>query len=195
MLMALALGLRAAILTVVRGGSIDGLAATRLRWTWLLALGLAVQLGAQLWSPSWLDGSLALLVLVLSNLAVVTFIAGNRRLPGLLLADVGIALNVVVIVANGAMPVSADAARLAGVAGMPANAALKHEPMNGATALPWLADVIPEPGLREVLSVGDVLLAAGIARLVYARSMTRARHRPRHRAGAPRGTRATPASG
>jgi hypothetical protein len=177
-LIALALGAGAAALGVTRGGSLDALGATRLRWTWLLAGGLAAQVAAQLWAPPWLRGSWGLFVVVVSNLAIVVFIAVNRHLPGLLLADLGLVLNLAVIVANGAMPVSAEAARSAGL-GAPGPGELRHEVLDEDTALPWLGDVIPEPGLREVLSVGDLLLAAGIARLVYARTTSAVRDRGR----------------
>lgn len=180
--MALVLAVGALLLGLARGGSLDALAATTLRWTWLVVAGLAVQLAALLWSPPWLVGARALLVLILSNLAILVFIAGNRRMPGLLVADVGLALNLLVIVANGAMPVSLEAARAAGISSSPANAGIKHEPLDRDTALPWLADVIPVPGGREVLSAGDLLLAAGIARLVYARTTTRPQEERRPKA-------------
>jgi len=37
--------------------------------------------------------------------------------------------------------------------------------------MPWIADVIPIPGLKMVLSIGDFVLAAGIGRLVYKRTV------------------------
>jgi hypothetical protein len=45
--------------------------------------------------------------------------------------------------------------------------------------LPWLADVIPLPVLERLISVGDVLLALGIAWLVYARMMEGRREKVR----------------
>ena len=44
--------------------------------------------------------------------------------------------------------------------------------MGPKTVLPWLGDVIPLPRLGEVLSLGDVLLVAGVAVLVYRRMLT-----------------------
>jgi hypothetical protein len=167
MLIALAAATAAVALGVARGGSLEALAATPLRAVGLLFGGLCLQVAATLWSPPWLTGPWALLLVVVSNLAILLFIAFNRLLPGMLLADVGVALNLVAIVANGAMPVSATAARLAGVAAAPSAVALRHEAMGADTVLPWLGDVVPLPGLGEVVSVGDLLLAAGIAWLVY----------------------------
>src|SRR5919109_747614 len=151
MLIALILATGAVALGLAREGSLEALAATPLRGVWLLFCGLGLQLTASLWSPPWLTRPWALLVIVLSNL--------------------GVALNPLVIVANGVMPVSPGAARLAGIESTPGALALRHQEMTAETALPWLGDIIPMPGLREVLSVGDLLLAAGIAFLVYARTM------------------------
>jgi hypothetical protein len=78
---------------------------------------------------------------------------------------------VIVIAANGAMPVSPDAARVADteitIEG------IGHEPITDDTVLPWLADVIPLPGLRFVVSPGDVVLALGIGRLAYVQALRR----------------------
>jgi hypothetical protein len=170
MMIALLLGTAAVVVGLARGGSLESLASTPLRWLGLLFGGLALQVAAALWSPWWLTPQWALLVVVLSNLAILLFIAANRRLPGMLIADLGVALNLLVIVVNGAMPVSAVAARQAGIETVPSPVALKHERMTDATALPWLGDIVPLPVVGEVLSIGDVLLAGGIARLVYART-------------------------
>ena len=170
MLIVVVLSVLAVLAALSRGGSLEALSTTKMRWAWLLIVGLIVQSGLALWAPSWIEGSVALLVLVLGNLAIVLFIAGNRKLPGMLLADIGVALNLLVIVLNGAMPVSASAARVAGIKGAARAAGISHELMGDETVLPWLADVIPVPYAGEVWSAGDILLATGIARLVYART-------------------------
>jgi hypothetical protein len=107
---------------------------------------------------------------------VSVFVAFNRRLVGVPLVALGFALNALVIVANGAMPVSHLAARHAGVEIDPVLSGddARHELLTGQTRLRFLADVIsvPLPGaLRigsNVVSVGDVVLAAGIGQLVTA---------------------------
>lgn len=160
----------AAVLARARGGSFSRLADTRFRWTILLFEGLLVQAAFDIWNPPGLTRSGALAVLIVSNFAVATFIALNARMPGLLLAGLGLLLNVVVITANQAMPVSATASRTAGLDPPPQSSTeLKHERLDSETSLPWLADVIPVPGLKEILSVGDLFLALGIGRLVYVR--------------------------
>lgn len=161
--------LGAAAVARARGGRLETLADTRLRYAPLLVAGLGLQVLFTAWSPSWLSDRAELAVVLWSNLAVVLFIALNRELPGMPVMALGLALNVFVIASNGAMPVSQRASDLAGIPSAPDAAALKHELMGPETKLPWLGDVIPLPRLGEVLSVGDVVLIAGTIRLIYAR--------------------------
>ena len=160
----------AAAAGLLRGGSLESLAATRFRWIILLIEGLVIQLVFDIWDPPGLTTGHAVAVLIVSNVAVATFLLVNSHLPGVVLIGAGLVLNVVVIGANQAMPVSTRAADVAGLDPPPQAAELKHERLDDDTRLPWLGDVIPLPGLKEVLSVGDVVLALGIARLVYART-------------------------
>jgi hypothetical protein len=158
----------AVIAALLQGGSLDSLAATRFRWVPLLVTGLAVQIVFEIWDPEGLTRTGATTVILASYAAVAGFTLLNRNLPGMLIATAAVALNVLVIAANGAMPVSPDAARRAGV-GLP-ETSVKHVVLDDDTRLPWLADVIPLPGMREVISIGDVLLALGLARLAYVRT-------------------------
>jgi hypothetical protein len=136
------------------------------------------------WDPAWLGDGGGLAVLLTSNLAVAAWLAVNRTLPGLLLAGAGMALNVLVISVNGAMPVLEASAEKARVT-QSLDESIKHERLDEDTVLPWLGDAIPVPPFKEVLSVGDVVLALGLCRVVDARMM--AGKRPRHRAaGGPR---------
>jgi hypothetical protein len=157
----------AAVAGLLRGGSLGALATTEARGLWLVYAALVLQVGAQIWSPVWLTSSAAAAVVVASNLIIALFLAANRKLPGAWVAIAGLLLNVVVIAANGAMPVAEGAVNAPVVVD---EGALKHEPMTGDTVFPWLGDVLPLPIVREIWSAGDVLLAAGIATLVYART-------------------------
>lgn len=108
--------------------------------------------------------------LLLSAVLAGLFLARNRRLPGVPLVALGLLLNALVVTANGAMPVSRYAAARAGVdfsAAAPASDA-RHEPADARTRLLLLGDVVPLalPPRREVVSLGDCLLAAGLALLV-----------------------------
>jgi hypothetical protein len=169
MIIGLAVAVLAAAFAKLRGGSLRSIAETEFRWTWLVFVGFIVQFGMDLWDPDSLSESGSTLVLVWTNAAIVVFLVLNRHLPGMLLAGVGLAANLVVIVANGAMPVSLEAARIAGI-GTSLTQGIGHEPMTSATTLSWLGDVIPLPGLGLVISPGDIVLAGGLAWLAYSRA-------------------------
>ena len=182
MLTALVLAVLTGIVARLRGGSVETLAATTFRWTPVLVAGLVLQITFLYWNPEWLGDTGGLLVVLASNLTVAVWLFVNRSLPGLFLAGAGMALNVLVIALNGAMPVLMSSAEKAGVAEALDRASIKHERLDEDTVLPWFGDAIPVPPFREVLSVGDVILALGLCRVVDAR-MTVAK-RPRHSAGA-----------
>lgn len=160
----------AALYGLVRGGSLDALARTQFRFVWLLFSALLVQVAFDIWDPAWLSETGDLVVLLATNVAVAGFLALNWHLPGMFLAAGGLLLNVLVIALNGGMPVSLEAAEIAGLHDFSAWG-IKHEPLGEATILPWIADVIPLPGLKQLLSIGDVVLAGGIAWLVYRRTL------------------------
>lgn len=180
MLTALVLAVLTGVAARLRGGSLDDLAATTFRWTPLLVAGLVLQVTFLYWDPEWLGDAGGLAVVLASNVTVAVWLVVNRTLPGLLLAGAGMALNVIVIAANGAMPVLPSSAERAGVTQSIDEGSIKHESLDDDTILPWLGDAIPVPPFKEVLSVGDVVLALGLCRVVDAR-MTIAK-RPRHSA-------------
>jgi hypothetical protein len=103
----------------------------------------------------------ALLVTSVSLGAV--WIALQRRHLASVLLGVGVALNVAVVAANGGMPV--DSGALASVGrdvDVSRGFLYKHVPMTRDTRLSWLGDRIPVPIQRNVISVGDVLMAVAI---------------------------------
>ena len=169
MILTLALAAAAAVLALLRGGSLDRLAETKFRAVWAVVVSLGVQLAFDTWSPEWLTESGALAVLLGSNVILGAFLLANFRLPGMILAGIGTALNIVVISANGAMPV-ADPTVVDKVYEKGVDYGLKHEELTDDTVLPWLADVVPIPRIGLLLSIGDVVIALGIARLVYVRT-------------------------
>jgi hypothetical protein len=182
MVTAFVLAVLVGIAARLRGGSVHDLAETTFRWTPLLVAALVLQIGFIYWDPEWLGERGGVVVVLASNAAVAAWLFANKALPGLMLAAAGMALNVVVIAANGSMPVLERSAKAAGVERSLADATLKHEPLNDDTVLPWLGDAIPVRPFKEVLSVGDVVLALGLARVVDARMMMH--RKPRHSADA-----------
>lgn len=156
----------AIVVGYARGGRLSRIADADLGWSWLLFIGLALQLAVDFAAAreSLVDpwGTVGL---VASQLLVLGWVAANRFRPGMPLVLLGLLLNATVIVANGAMPVDPEAIAAIGLPGaepLPG----KHELMTGSTRLPWLGDIFPLPPLRTVISVGDVVLAAGLIPLL-----------------------------
>jgi hypothetical protein len=149
------------------GGSLHQLASAPFRHPWLVFAGLILQVGVQLWAARGLSETTSFALLLLSMATIVVFLVLNLRLPGMALAGVGLALNLAVIAANGAMPVAPRAAASIGLTISEDQAGLKHEVMDDDTSLPWLGDAIPVAPLRTVLSLGDVVLALGLALFVF----------------------------
>jgi hypothetical protein len=178
---------------LARGGRVSNLGRVQLRYPALVAAGLVLQVGAELTAgpPSSTSSTRGIVVLCVSYVLLAAFVGANRHVPGTILIAAGLVLNLAVIVANGGMPVSLEAARVAGIdPGAYLDRAVKHRRMLPDTTLGFLGDVIPLPYLRTVVSAGDVVIAAGIFRLVDAL----VRYQPRHRAarGAPPATHEEP---
>lgn len=147
------------------GGSLDRLGGVPLRRRRLVVAALAAQaLGAVVGGPFHALGLLG------SALLVAAFLLANRGIRGTGLVALGLLANALVVGANGAMPVSEVASGRAGVStqDLLTGADSRHELAGASTRLPWLGDVVPVPlPVRpEVVSPGDVLLAAGLAQLV-----------------------------
>ncbi|HVM19360.1 MAG TPA: DUF5317 family protein [Egibacteraceae bacterium] len=145
----------------LRGGRLRTIGRARVEGAGLAVAAAAAQLVA-----AWVGTAPATRVLtVASQVAVLAVVWRNRMLAGALLIALGSTANAAVIAVNGAMPVSRSA--VLAVTRHPAElTAGRHRLLEPSDALPWLADVIPLPLLRTVVSVGDVLLAAGIGLLV-----------------------------
>ena len=91
---------------------------------------------------------------------------------GRIAVGVGALLNLVAIVAYGAMPVWTRAMQIAGVTPTYERVRIKSYAFSHfPTRLGWLGDVIPLPHGRIVLSIGDLVVLAGFVLLV--RSKTR----------------------
>ena len=96
----------------------------------------------------------------------------NRSVPGLFLVAAGCALNASVMASNGGMPVSLHAAGLAGARLSEAvlRASPWRESADADTVLSLLGQVVPLawPISPQVVSMGDVLIAAGCGLFVVA---------------------------
>lgn len=169
----------------------------RLRAFSLALVGLGLQLVPLPTGSAGADLAVRIVVLGASYGLLLAFALLNRRLSGLRLVLAGLLLNAAVILPNGGMPVSEAAIRASGQGEMlrafVEEGATKHHLMTEEDVLRPLGDVIGiPPPIRQVVSVGDVLIYAGIVWFVVAamrggaRSAARAsqgRYRGKHRPG------------
>ncbi len=165
MLVLIVIGL-AVCVGFIAGGSLRPFDRLKVHW-WAVALsGLALQ-GISL--SAGIDRQAGSAVLVGSYGLLFAFAWVNRRLPALWLVMAGLVLNILVIGANGGMPVGASALETAGARaeGLIGASTAKHHLMGPDDTLTALGDVIGiPPPVGAVISIGDVLLYAGVAVLV-----------------------------
>jgi MFS family permease len=172
----------ALIVGALAGGGLPRLADLRLRWVWVLGLALAVRFSAGLLRQTDIGFDIPLGALFVATYGLIfVWLWGNWRVPGLQIAAVGIALNTLAVVLNGGqMPIWAAAFHAAGFT----PEALANDPFHFLLTTDSVADFvrqggifgdvlpIPIPVIRDVVSIGDTLLAVGIFwAIVY--SMTR----------------------
>jgi hypothetical protein len=155
------------------GGRLSALGRLHLRHSWLVVLALGAQLGG-----AALGGTAYRCGLAGSALLLGAFLVRNRGVHGLGLVALGVLCNAVVVGANGAMPVSADASGRAGIStqSLLRGSDRRHELAGDGTRLAWLGDVVPVlvPARPHVASPGDLLVLAGLAELLVV-GMTRRR--------------------
>jgi hypothetical protein len=161
LLVALVVGLLGGMAT---GGKLANLANLNFRWPWLVVAALIVREAAVVSPLSGVDG--IQYVYVAALLALVAWMAWHTtRLRGAWIVAIGAALNLLVVVANGArMPVAAE------LAGSLVNRGHigQYEVMGPGTNLGWLGDWIGVPGpLGGAYSPGDVIIAIGIAVVAF----------------------------
>lgn len=161
------------VVGVLIGGSLDSLTALRLRWPWLAVAGLAFQAILFTEAGATIAGPAGPGLYVASTAAVLVTVLRNIRLTGMPVVAIGSLSNLAAVIANGGvMPTTAAALAAAGLVGPGTytNSAVLASP-----ALGPLTDVYAIPAglpLANVFSVGDVLIALGIA-LVIAAAMRR----------------------
>jgi len=180
------------------GGRLRGFERLHLRYWWLAPIGLGLQALPLPEGRHGTDLLVRMVVLGASYLLLLLFAGVNIRIIGMPLLLVGLALNAVVVIANGGMPVSRHVLEVSGQTEalklLTADEGAKHHIMTSADRLTPLADVIPiPPPIGQVASVGDVFVYAGLAWLIVAvmRGRTREqappqegwRYRGRHRPG------------
>ena len=170
------------VLGLLAGGRIENLASVKLRLVQAIFIGLFLRYATQ-FALELGSGPADTLRLPLFTAGFLFLLAGlwaNREQPGLVLAFVGILLNAVAMITNGGyMPVWQPSIV---AAGLPINeiGSAFHKIVGDVSASGItgsflaqagpLGDIIPipVPGLRNVASIGDVFLAAGLAFFLFA---------------------------
>jgi hypothetical protein len=153
------------------GGSLREFPTIGIRW-WPLAL---VGVAMQFLDPA---GALGHATVLASFVLLLAFAALNVGAPGFLLILVGLALNTVVIAANGGMPVAREAIVRSGQEGTLSDlrdqSGAKHHLADDGSVLLTLGDAIgvPRP-IGQAVSVGDLVLDVGIAWYIAAATMPR----------------------
>jgi hypothetical protein len=164
--LALFVGLVAGIVT---GGRPRNVAARSVRATLALGAGIVLQAVPRLFDVGATAG---LACVIASYVLLVAFAARNIRLVGMPIIFLGLALNLAVIVANAGMPVRFDAIatvdrdRSAQEIRELQFDAKRHleRPDDRITVL---GDVLPIRPAHEVISFGDLILAVGLADVVF----------------------------
>lgn len=175
--------LLALIVGAIAGGGLPRLADLRLRWTVLLVVALGLRVAAGLSRETGIGADIPVGWAYLAAYGLIfAWLWQNWRVPGLQIAAVGIGANMTAVLVNaGQMPIWSAAFSAAGfteaeIANDPFHFILRAESVGQFVAQGGLfGDVIPLPLpiIRDVVSLGDLLLALGIFwAIVY--SMTRA---------------------
>lgn len=151
------------------GGRPAGLAALQFRWPWLIIGGLLVQVVLFSDQVASIVGSLGPPVYVASTGLVFLGVLRNIDIRGMKIVALGAASNLAAIVANGGyMPAGRGALEALGKTDptIYSNSAYVEHP-----ALEPLTDIFALPGwlpFSNIFSIGDILIAAGIAVVVVA---------------------------
>lgn len=166
--------LAGAMLGYLCGGTLTALSSSRmrLRRIWLLWLAAALQI-AQLSTAAWPApyGSRARTPFLAATFAtaLVWLAVNTPHRPWALqlsawAAMAGGTLNAVAIAVNGRMPYSTQAAAEAGL--RPGATTAKNAAATAHTHLRAIGDIIPIPPVHAVISIGDLLIVAGVIGII-----------------------------
>lgn len=162
----------AGVVAFLSGGRGHG--RVRLRLPWLVVGVILARVAAE---AGGLDDRASLALGVASLLLLFGLATANLALVGMPIVVIGLLLNLAVIAVEGAMPVDRQAAVVAGLAARddPAGEPLGAERRLADNDEDLTADiraagaVAAVPFLDEVVGFGDLILAAGLANVVYRR--------------------------
>ena len=150
------------------GGRLRNVARRPLELIWLLVLSVGLQVAAETLDVADRAG---LAMVLVSYVGLAAFAIANTRLVGMPVVLVGLLCNLAVIMFNGGMPVEEDALLASHAATRDELPSLdlgaKRHLATDDDVLRQLGDVIPVRPSREVLSFGDLIMAFGIADVVF----------------------------
>jgi MFS family permease len=165
------------LLGLLAGGRVSNLLSVKVRFGVLIVLALAMRFGTQWLIEQGVDAADQLRVPLFATAfgMLVAALWLNRSQPGLLLAMVGVAANGLAILVNGGyMPVFVPAVEVAGLTAADLSptfhVALPEQlDLEFLLAAGPLGDILPVVilSLSNVISLGDVLLAGGIAWFLF----------------------------
>ena len=175
LLAGIALGLIAGL---IAGGRLRNLADVRLRWMAAIFLAVIIRYAteAALSRDIPVAESLRVSLLAASYAILLLGTWANRRQPGMAIAFVGVLSNATVILVNGGyMPIWEPSLLAAGLTPADVSSTLHvllPPPIDGAFLrhLGPLADIvpIPVPVVRNVASLGDVVISVGLSFFLFA---------------------------
>lgn len=157
--MALLLGVIAGL---AAGGKVRNLMEFRLRYEIVLLVAFVAQGVARGRIAGTHATSWGMLVWIAASVSLCVLLVANLKHAGALVAAAGVLLNLLVVLANGGMPVTAGEG---GVGGAIAQSAGFYRLANDGTLALWAGDAMELAigGAQFLVSPGDVLLAVGVA--------------------------------
>ncbi|MGH2512066.1 MAG: DUF5317 family protein, partial [Candidatus Limnocylindrales bacterium] len=166
------------VLGLLSGGHLGNIGRVRLRWTALIFLAVLVRYGAEALITRNIAPAVDLQVplLVGASLILLAGLWANRQLPGMAMTFVGVLSNAIVLLVNGGrMPIWAPSLAAAGFTPQDVSPAI-HTILPAAVDTNFLAHLgpfsdvlpVPLPVIANVVSIGDVLIAFGLAFFLFA---------------------------
>jgi hypothetical protein len=177
---ALLIGLAVGLAT---GGRLRYATRRHIQWWWLIVAGFGLQVAAD----RWLSGVPGYLALIAGPLCLLVWAARNARLAGVGVVALGILANLAVLGVDRGMPVEPAALVRAGIAApgvvIRSVGGHRHHLARRSDHLRFLDDRVALGWAHEVVSIGDLILAVGVADVVvhllwYEPRYQRARPRP-----------------